>query len=149
MGATPIGTKAFYDAAGGTSYTQFPNKLISIQTTAGKTEQVPGGHLGARFRPTSPGGQEGGEITFQFECNTRVDADWDMYQLALGWYQAPTEGITFKTEFPKATGDTTGPTRIYHGYISEEPVIPSPETGRMTFDIKFMQTDMASTADGA
>lgn len=151
--ATPIGTKLYYDAAGGTSYTQFPNKLVSIERSPGTTEEVPRGHLGSATRATSPGGIELGELTAKFEVDTPTDADWDMFQLVHGWWSARTfasgSGITLKTEFPKASGDTTGPLRVEHGYVKEEPEIPSPENGRMIFDVKFKLIDVATLTDGA
>lgn len=153
--ASPIGTKLYYDAAGGSSYTQFPNKLISISRTGGQTEEVPRGHLGAAFRATSPGGLEGGELTAQFEVSSPIDADFDMYQLVYGWWSnrtmgtAGTEGITLKTEFPKNSSDTTGPLRVHHGYVKTEPSLSSPENGRMVLDVVFKLIDIEVLTDGA
>lgn len=153
--ATPIGTEIHYDLTGASSYTQAPCPLISIDMSAGSMEKVERGHLGARFRPKTPGGQEGGQMTLRFECDSRIDAHWDFFQLMHAAYVAATmgtagtEGIAWKTKHPKASADTVHPNRVHHGWVCQEPVLPSPEQGRMTFDAVIELIDTAALTDGS
>jgi hypothetical protein len=138
------GIRVYYDAAGGTSYTEFPIPCVSIDPpSGGSTTDVNRGHLNStnQLHTTSPGSRKQGECTFHFEIDTRTHAYWDALQLVAGWWTARTEAMTFKIAWPKLSTDTNAPTTVFHGYVNKQPFPTAPEDDRMMLDLVVKLTD--------
>jgi len=145
------GTTVKYSTDGGSNYTAFPCPVVSIDPPQGSTTNVNRSHLNntLALAVTSPGNRQPGKLVFHCECDSRTDAHFDFWQLVNGWWKNRTESIKFKIEYPKATGDTTGPTVVHTGYCDQQPHLTSPEDDRMMLDIQIQCTDEEVLTDGA
>lgn len=151
MSSHSNGARAYYDAAGGTSYTEIPLKIHSIDFENGQTTKTPLPDLNATLalHPTEPGARQPGGATLHLRCDTPTHASYDFYELVKGWWTARTNPITLKIAYPKLSTDTNPPIDVRHGYVDQEPNISLPEDGAMMIDLHITFTDDATLTDAS